>query len=202
MNKKAIKKLFNKKTSSHAQIGSLTGILHNRAKGGVLLNVYGFTLIELLVVVLIIGILAAVALPQYEKAVMRARLVQYITRVQAISKANQLYYFANGVWADDVRDLDIDVTAGAVSFKKANWTQGDENVSAYYEDGTNCGPNTQGGAGCAGNNFFIYSLENPSEIYCRGHDALTESVCRSLAGGAEPVVAGSGSQGATYLMRF
>ena len=56
----------------------------------------GFTLIELLVVVLIIGVLSAIALPQYEKAVGRAKGSGILLQLDSINKDVQSYVLANG----------------------------------------------------------------------------------------------------------
>ena len=69
----------------------------------------GFTLIELLVVILIIGILASVALPQYQRAVEKARFVQAVTLLETLHKACEVYYWTNGVYPTKRSQLDIDI---------------------------------------------------------------------------------------------
>ncbi len=75
-----------------------------------------FTLVELLVVVLIIGILAAVALPQYQRAVEKSRIAEGSLVVEAIAKANERYRMANGHFTRDINDLDIDYPLSEVNY--------------------------------------------------------------------------------------
>ncbi len=81
-------------------------------------NNVGFTLIELLVVVLIIGILAAVALPQYTKAVEKSRATEAMQILGDLATAESIYYMTNGSYTSNAGMLDLEfpnISAGATN---------------------------------------------------------------------------------------
>ena len=95
--------LFNKETSfttPHRPYGALPPQVGK-------LTAHAFTLIELLVVVLIIGILAAVAVPQYRMAVAKSQLATVKNLVKSIQEAQDIYYTANGKYATTLDELDV-----------------------------------------------------------------------------------------------
>ena len=126
----------------------------------------GFTLIELLVVVLIIGILAALALPQYQKAVEKSKATQAWLILKATYQAASSYHLANGNYPSKISQLDIDLpwtgTVKWYSFAEDEATRSNEDWSLTIDNtkvsiGRISGPSAGGG-------FAIYFTNG--ELVC------------------------------------
>ncbi|MGN1058558.1 MAG: type IV pilin protein, partial [Candidatus Avelusimicrobium sp.] len=143
----------------------------------------GFTLLELLVVVLIIGILAAVALPQYQVAVAKSRLASYIPLMRSLQQAQEQYYMANGFYATDIRDLDVECSAYGTGAHEGWCYLGNKGVARMHLEGRDSFVLQDDRVD---NALLLFFYTRPVAASCYGYNDFGKRVCHSLTGDNNP----------------
>ncbi len=140
-----------------------------------LMNPKGFTLMELLVVVLIIGILSAIALPMYNKAVMKSRYTGLFPLTKAIWEANEAYYMEHNEYATELDDLGVKGQKKYSDGTAIKLVDG-EDLSYVEVSNETTVPNAQ---------YVVYqnhSKKFPGATVCEAGDERSKALCIALGG--------------------
>ena len=160
----------------------------------------GFTLIELLVVVLIIGILAAMALPQYFKAVERSRMAEAVTLMDSLVKAQRRKFMQKNRYAHDFRGLDVapkGITGDNYHTEGNRWTGIGGNGFHIWLEGF--GDFIRSGVRAAREfngtprhyslqyQYYLYRYYQSDNVSCGGYNQAGRELCADFCGIDTPV---------------
>ena len=152
-------------------------------------KISGFTLIELLVVVLIIGVLAAIALPQYNKAVEKARAAEAVVHIRQLEKAIDLWKLTNPGEECDcfLGECDHKCSPLDIEFSCTEIVDTDCYTRDFLYQAKNNGEII---AYSQGSHYYVLHVGlNPRERTCGWFDSIGKAVCDGLAanGGWESI---------------
>ena len=74
----------------------------------------GFTLVELAVVVVIIGVLAAFAVPRFMASVERSKAAEAFNYLASVQASQERYHARQGTYASEMDDLDIKLRSRSI----------------------------------------------------------------------------------------
>lgn len=142
----------------------------------------GFTLIELLVVVLIIGVLTAVAVPQYRKAAAKARTVRILPLLRGLAEAEERFYIANGYYTAQIQELDVGWPDKYLpDGQGVEWNISPSRISAGYTYRVDMPVVGYYFAYGAASEEDGAPAHKPGKFYCNGYDSeIKKWVCQSL----------------------
>ena len=141
----------------------------------------GFTLIELLVVVLIIGVLAAMALPQYRVAVGVSRASTMYAFMRGVDQAQQAFYMANNRYASTFDSLSVGIPPGFTKTDEKRITKGRMACHIMTEHG-NAEISIKCTEGITGVVLEKYHNQNYYLCWAATNKELNKQICRNLSG--------------------